>query len=497
MNVGIYIRLSEEDKNKKENESESIKNQRLFLLNYAKEKKFNIIKEYVDDGYTGLDYNRPQFKLMINDINNGLINCIITKDFSRLGRENSQFIYYVETFFPQKKVRYISVNDNYDSEINCDNDIVPFKSVINDFYSKDISKKVRSTIYSKMECGLYVGSKPCYGYKKDINNKNKLVIDTYPSIIVKSIFADFVNGKNMSQIARELTERKIDIPSFYNQKCVGKKPHYNIWKAQTIKYILTNEIYIGNMVQGKVQNISYKVKKRKKINKKNWKIVEGTHEPIISKELFFQAQKKLNSNVKYSKHTELLLIGLVKCKECGTALGSISTSNHKHYFNCKTYLLNHKMACYSHSINYEKLEKIVIDDLKTELNKRIINYEKINNNLNKKRDKITNDISNSKKSILDLKRKKEILYSDRLNNILSVEEYIETKEKIDNKIKIESESIEKLKIELNDCENDFSYNSLVDSLLKLEKPNKLLLSLLIDKIEINKNKEIEISYNFC
>lgn len=497
MNAGIYIRLSEEDKFKKENESESIKNQRFFLLNYAKEKNINVINEYVDDGYSGLNYNRPRFNSMIDDIKNGIINCVITKDFSRLGRENSQFLFYVENFFPENNIRYISVNDNYDSDFNSDNDIVPFKSVFNDFYCKDISKKIRSSLYSKMKCGQYIGSKPCYGYKKDPNNKNKLIIDKYPSIIVKRIFADYVNGKNMSQIARELTEQKIDIPSIYNKKCIGKKPIYNIWKAQTIKYILTNQIYIGDMVQGKVQNISYKVKKRKIKDKKNWFIVEGTHEPIVDKETFSIVQKKIKSNVKYSKHTELLLIGLVKCKECGTALGSISTTNNKHYFNCKTYLLNHRMACYSHSINYEQLENIVFDDLKHELNKKIINYDKINNSLNKKKNKITNEITSLNKNILELKRKKEILYSDRLNNILTIEEYIETKKKIDDRIKVENENLENLKIELEDCNNNFSYNNLVDSLLKLENPNKALLNLLIEKIEINKNKEIEISYNFC
>lgn len=502
MNKGIdavlYIRLSDEDtqKDNNNNESESITNQRKVLKNYANDNNFNIINEYIDDGFTGLSFNRPGFNNLLKDIEQGKVHCIIVKDFSRLGRENSQFLYYIQNYFPTHNVRFIAVNENYDSNVNFDEDIVPIKAVFNDLYSKDISKKVRTSLNAKMKNGEYIGSRTPYGYLKDENNKNKLVIDPYASIIVKRIFSEFLNGKNMSQIAKGLTLDNIDVPSYYNQKAFAMKPKKNIWKAPTIKCILKNEIYTGNMIQGKVENMSYKIKKQVHKEKHNWIKVENTHEPIIDNNTYEQVQSLFKTKSHSISNNNYLLTGLIRCKECGTSL-CIYNSGGFAYVNCKTYFLNHKMMCYSHSLNYNKLEELILNKLKEALNERIIDFDKINLSLGINNDRILNEISEVKKQIKDLENNIDLIYHDRINQIISVEEYQKYRYEYENKIKNKENEIMLLEQQLEDKKNNFTYKELVESILELKEPNKLLMKKLIKNIFINKNKEIEIHFNFC
>ena len=270
--VGIYIRLSRDDGNI---ESDSIVSQRSLLNQYIKENNYNLIDEYVDDGFTGTNFERPSFKRMIKDIESGKINMIITKDMSRLGRDYIGTGELIEKYFPNKNVRYIAINDGIDTFIdNTNNDIAPFKAIMNDMYAKDISKKVKTSLHSRMKEGLYVSGRCPFGYMKDPTNKNHLVINEKQSETVKLIFDLALKGNTYHYIAQELTKRKIKTPASYynyvwNTKCINTNclsQEYGVWVDTTIKAILTNQIYVGDTVQGKTKKINYKLKKTVKNN---------------------------------------------------------------------------------------------------------------------------------------------------------------------------------------------------------------------------------------
>ncbi|MGE5456173.1 MAG: recombinase family protein [Ignavibacteriales bacterium] len=495
MNVGIYIRLSDEDKNKIDiKESESIKNQRDIIKNYIKQNGLDLVNEYVDDGYSGTNFDRPGFKKMIKDIESGLINCVIVKDLSRLGRDYIQVGYYLEIYFPTNSVRFIAILDNYDTFKLENTDIAPFKSVVNDIYSKDLSKKCRSSLYSKMTRGEFIGARPPYGYKKDTNNKNKLIIDSYASLIVKRIFSEYINGYGVTVIAKRLNSDNIDVPSVYNSSNPAIISKHNLWKASTVSIILKNEMYIGNMIQHKYENISYKIHKKRKIDKSNVIIVENTHEPIIDKKTFDFVQTKLSSNTRDSnKKHDYLLSGLLRCKDCGHAI-CIRVSGNYAYTFCNYNHAYHYTVCSSHCNNYYKLEKSVLECLKNAISNQIINYDKINQEMNmvdSNNDKMVNDLKNKLERI---NCKLKTLYDDRLENIISIEEYKKYKNNCLEEKKNITDSIDSL---INKKKNNLSYDELVNSLLKLEKPDKLIIQTLINKIEISEKKEITIYFNFC
>ena len=249
-NVGLYIRLSREDDDKNY-ESESITNQKSLLLQYAKENNLRVYDIYIDDGFSGTNFDRPGFIRLIKDIENKKINMVITKDMSRLGRDYIGTGELVEKFFPEHNVRYIAVTDNIDTYLNStNNDIAPFKAIMNDFYAKDISKKIKSSLKAKMKDGKYVGGRAPFGYTKDKDNKNQLIVDSEQAIVVKRIFDMALNGLSYYKIADILTSEGIKTPaSYYNFEWFGNyNPTFNKWNAKTIYDILNNRIYTGDLV---------------------------------------------------------------------------------------------------------------------------------------------------------------------------------------------------------------------------------------------------------
>lgn len=336
-NAGLYVRLSVTD-----TDSDSINNQIDILKEYCYINNFNIYDIYVDNGYTGTNYNRPSFNRLINDIDLKRISIVITKDFSRLGRDYIETGNYIEKIFPIKNIRYISILDNYDS-YNNSNDYTPFKFIINEMYSKDLSKKIRSSLYQKKKQGLYLGAKAPYGYNKI--NKYYLEINNDEAKIVKYIFNSYINGKNSNTIAKYLTDRHILTPS--------KK---DVWNTKTIRDILTNQVYIGNMVQGKRKRINYKIRKEIKNVNSNYIIVNNTHEAIISITVFNKANEYINKSK--NKKTEYFLKGILKCKECGSNISILKSKNKKNpYTSCPNYRNNKK--CKPHTMNYNKIEEFI------------------------------------------------------------------------------------------------------------------------------------------
>ncbi len=354
-NAGLYIRLSKEDKN------ESIKNQKNLLIKYATDNNFNY-SIYIDDGYTGTNFNRPSFSKLLQDINNQKIDTVIVKDLSRLGRDYIKTGELIEHFFPIHNIRFIAITDNIDTITdNANIDIAPFKYILNDLYAKDLSKKIRSSRKTMQELGLWTGGCIPLGYMQSKTNKNKLVINKKEAIIIKKIYNLYLNNHSLNDIKKILN--KENIPTFNKIR----KNKNNLWTNQSIKKILTNPIYTGTLVQNKQQRLSYKYRKIIDNNIEDWIIVQNTHQPIINQQDFNKVNKTLN--IKQNRHDKLenkLLDNLLYCHECKHHLG-IRRQKNKYYLCCNNYRYN-KNNCTAHGFSYKKLENDIINIIKTKFN---------------------------------------------------------------------------------------------------------------------------------
>lgn len=508
--VGIYIRLSKEDEEKeKYSESESVQNQRTLLMEYIKENKLNFISEYVDDGVSGTSFDRPAFNKMIDDIEQGKINMVITKDLSRLGRNYVQSGYYTETYFPEHNVRYIAILDNIDTALDsANNDIAPFKSILNEMYAKDTSKKINSVLQSKRKQGEYLGTPP-YGYKKDPEDKYHLVVDSEAAEVVKIIFKMFLEGYGTMQIADYLSEQKIPIPSDYNNRKRGAKSiSYGLWPQSTVRFILSNEVYTGTVVQGKRKKISFKSKKFVDVPEEDWVRVPNMHEAIISQEDFMRAKKILDAT-KGSRITEndYLFKGLLKCFDCKGYIGIRNPDkNGNIYGRCQHYARYSKFdVCSSHNFNYQVFEESMIVVLR-EICKEYSNKKKLEEIAQKSKSKenkksdLRNKIKTYQTKIEKETRKLELLYEDRLAEIITVDSYIEKANNIKKEVEDYNKRINELEQELNgenqEADKHKKLDNLVDEFLNMEKPNKEIIREFIERIEIHSDKQVDIYFNF-
>lgn len=361
--VALYIRLSKEDEN--EGPSESVTNQKSLLNEFVQQHRLSVYDTYIDDGWSGTNFDRPNFQRMIGDIEAKKVNMVITKDLSRLGRDYIMTGHYMEQYFPEKRVRYISLLDGIDTGVDSTaNDITPFRAIMNDMYAKDISKKIKSVKRDKQRKGQFIGGKPVYGYKMHPTEKNKIVIDKEVAPMVRRIFGMALDGMSCRQIAAQLNAEGVPTPATYAGLPIAKPgPYTGLWSSERISDMLQNETYIGNMVQGRSIKISYKSKKCLKQAPENWVVVEGTHKPIIDAETF----RKVRMLVSSRKHTrsrtyDFLLKGLIFCHECGYPLAVLNRKNAAGedvlYFVCRTYQRFTKAGvCTCHSIK----EKTVTD----------------------------------------------------------------------------------------------------------------------------------------
>jgi DNA invertase Pin-like site-specific DNA recombinase len=509
--LGSYLRLSKEDENKlykRENESESIINQRSLIMNYIKDNGFAFVKEYVDDGFSGTTFDdRPAFQEMLKDIEKGKINAVITKDLSRLGRDYIQSGYYLEQYFPSRKVRYISILDNIDTFLDsANNDIAPFKSLFNDMTSKDTSKKIRSILKDKKRQGLFLGSEAPFGYMKDPYNKHHLIVDPSTAQIVRMIFDYALSGMGITDISTILNNEHIKTPHAYkNRRPTYRKININMWTNSSINKILSNRVYIGDLVQNVQSKLNYKSKKKIKLDQNLWIIVENTHEAIVTKEEFNIIQNSPNRGKKPIKEREkLLLENLVFCKECGGTLGaSFNKRQNSWSLNCNKYARSPRLRlCVPHFMPYKKFEMIILERvrkvceeyLKTiDINKILDkmpknNYEEIK--INKEKQLLKNKIN-------ELTKKLDTLYDDKFKGIISIETYIRLSISAEDEINNLKQKLEKLE-GFSVRENDFKidYEDIILKLVNINNPSRELLFQIIKKIKVDKNKVIEINYNF-
>lgn len=510
--VAMYIRLSKEDEDKKE-ESQSVTNQRSLLKDFIRENSLNLIDTYIDDGVSGTTFDRPNFNRMIEDISSKKINMVITKDLSRLGRDYIQTGYYLEKFFPENRVRYISLLDGIDTGVESStNDITPFKAIMNDMYAKDISKKITSVKRDKQKKGLFIGGKPAYGYKMHPTEKNKIIIDEDVAPNVRRAFNLALEGYSGRRIARIFTDENIPTPGEYANAIYRTTLTTHYWKSEFIQHMLRNEVYIGNMVQGRKRKVNYKSKKEMAMPKSQWIVVPNTHEPIIEKDIFYNVQMLLDKRKPTrTRKYDYLLKGLVYCHECGHHLGvgqrHLATVGDVLYFRCKTHLRNTKYSkCSCHSMREDILNDLVLKQVK-KICRKYINNEKMKNVYKKEKEKF-NLIQQNENRIDELNNKLQTInnnldkiYNDRLNDLLDEDDFeriYKLKKNERNNIQAEIELLKRL--ENSNKNNELSYEKELEILLKkfldMKKPNKMLIFSLIDRIELTKDLKVIIKFKF-
>ena len=376
--VAAYLRLSKEEFSN-EKESNSITNQKLIINNYLKEhREHKLVDYYIDDGYSGTNFDRPEFQRMLGDIKNKKIDAILIKDLSRLGRNYIETGNFVEVVFPAMGVSVISVDENYeiDSSDYYGNDYVTLKNLFNDLYAKDISKKVRSSLIVKKQNGEFVGKLAPYGYIKDLKDKHKFVVDKNVSHIIKKIFDMILDGKSRRQVADFLNDNDILTPSEYlNINTNEGISMVKKWNPEMVNTILKNENYTGTLFQGKRRKLNYRVNKQIRLDKENWIITPNHHEAIISKEKFDKVQDILNNYVTRTNRKGNLdtLSGFLKCGDCKGQM-HLKKGKNKSYYYCTNYF---NKKCTSHSIEKTKLEEMILEKLKLNKITRSYLYESV------------------------------------------------------------------------------------------------------------------------
>lgn len=461
----IYLRLSREDGDKEE--SDSITNQRELILEFLKSREdIRIHAVRVDDGYSGVNFERPAFRQMLEDIKAGKVNCVVTKDLSRFGRNHIEVGKYIEKIFPYLGVRFIAVNDNYDSLTNdaqTNNIIIPFKNLINDAYCRDISMKIRSNLEVKRKRGDFVGPFAPYGYRKSKEDKNKLEIDEEAAEVVRSVFRMYLQGSNAYKIAEKLNKKNILTPMDYKKENGSafytgfKKKLKSQWTHMHILRILGNPVYTGMLIQGKETTPNYKVKKKVKRDQSKWSQVENTHEAIITSVDFQNAQKQLQMDTRTgtAKEKVYYLSGVVKCGDCGANMVRKTVPSGKRkfiYYVCGSHKGN-KNICSSHNINAEALEESILKLL----NYQIKNVTDLGRILDKLEDAQIRSGEIEKKNRQITKKKEEVqkynhlrldLYEDYKEGLLTKEEYLELKEIYETRARTAEQSLEAMEVEM-------------------------------------------------
>ena len=344
----------------------------MLLQKYADENHLRNVRFYVDDGFSGSNFERPDFKRMMSDVEDGKISTVIVKDMSRFGRDYIMVGYYTEIYFPNSDIRFIAINDQVDTISATDNDFTPFKNIMNEWYAKDTSKKIKAVLKTMGNSCKHLSTIPPFGYKKDPNDKEKWIIDEKSAEIVREIFKLCVQGFGPTQIARILTERGVDTPVVYLHKsglptALKVREDSEVWNPRSVADILENLEYTGCTVNFKTCKKSYKSKKFINLPKEDWAIFENTQEAIIDKQTFETVQKIRQAKRRPTDMGEMSpLSGLIYCADCGKKmyLCRCTTMKQKEYFNCSTYRKKKRKYYTSHQITVEALAVIIQDDLR-------------------------------------------------------------------------------------------------------------------------------------
>lgn len=509
LQTACYIRLSREDGDKAE--SLSVANQRLQLTEFVNNSTELVLYDYyIDDGFTGTNFERPEFLRMLRDIENAKIQCVVVKDLSRLGRDMPKTTSYIKEYFPSKKVRFIAVNDSIDKkfyDVDTGEDMmIDFKNMFNGFYPRDIAAKVRSTFRSKQGSGQFIGAFASYGYKKSPTDHNQLVIDEKAAEVVRRIYQMYISGAGQNTIVKILNEDGVPCPSEYKKLCglnyrnSNRLESTSYWTYSTVHKILKNEMYTGNMVQNKSFRQICKTK-AVGLPKEQWIAVENTHEAIIDRATWEKVQglldrgtrqMNLNSNVH-------MFAGFLKCGDCDRAMVKIKRKEGV-YFNCGSYNRFGRKFCSMHEITEQELEKLVLNDLNIILRSirdisQIIEEEQ-------QRDRaayinLMGDVSKYENEIVRITRKKERAYADYSEDVISKDEYVRYKTMYENEIAAIQSKIDTI---TQFKENQtITTNPWIERLLQCGDIDSLDRETIVEMISIiyvYENRTVKIVYNF-
>lgn len=514
-NATLYLRLSRDDGDKEE--SNSITGQRELLRDYISQRPE--LREYavrVDDGFSGSTFERPSFQKMIEDVKAGRTDCIIVKDLSRFGRNYLDAGEYIEKIFPFLGVRFIAVNDHYDSlgdKKASDDLIIPFKNLINEAYCRDISVKIRSQLEIKRKNGQFLGSFATFGYLKDEQNKNKLVVDEYAADIVRDIFKWKLEGVSPQDIADALNKLGILSPMEY-KRSLGMKFTTSfktntkaLWSAGTVIRILKNPIYTGVLVQGKETTPSYKVHKRITKDESEWIVIEDSHEAIISKIDFNSVQKILKLDTRRSPDGEAvqLFSGMVFCGDCGASMvrKTVPAGGKKYvYYVCSAH--KQDKSCSPHRMRDTVLEGIVLDSLKQHIREVVDMSELIEITdtaplRTAQAQKVQRQLDKKHKEYEKLQKLLMSLYENLTDGIIDREEYARLKQSFAIRADETEKQMDALRESLTDVQNHGTENAWTDEFIKrqgLTALDRAVVVALIDKILIHSDDVVEIIYRW-
>lgn len=509
-----YCRLSKDD-DIRSGESSSISTQKEIIEKYASDNGWQIKEWYIDDGYSGTNFKRPDFQRLIDDIEEGRISLLLSKDLSRLGRDYLKTGYYTEVYFPENNVRYIAINDNIDT-LNSDNDIAPFKNILNEFYSRDLSKKVKSAVRAKKQKGEFLSAFVPLGYQRDPKNKNKLIIEETGVKIVNRIFEMARAGMGSCKICNALNAEKVPTRSDHRRMLFGLESKSAIWDANLVNGVLKNRVYLGETVQGTYDCAKFKRIPTKRKPEEEWIITPNTHEPLIDIDTWELVQNKINSRHRPIKSNVFqLFAGFVKCADCGYSLG-YSNSHGSEYYSCSLHRRRGNGFCTSHYIRKDVLEQVVLYDIrkysklakdKAEELAKLLCIQTDNANINKIKH-FTAELSKQKNRYSELDGILKRLYEDFVIGTLSKDrfdkfftDYESEQLTLQEKITETTQELEVLKTKQQDTT---AWINLIRNYTQIEKLDRTVLSELVEKIVVSQSvkedgkkvTDIAIHYRF-
>lgn len=517
MKVAIYCRLSEEDRNKQAetDDSNSIQNQKSMLLQYSMEQGWEVYNIYSDDDYTGADRKRPEFNRLLADAEQRRFNVILCKTQSRFTRELELVEKYIHGLFPRWGIRFVSIVDNADTANKGNKKSRQINGLVNEWYLEDMSDNIKSVLTNRRTNGFHIGAFALYGYQKDPEQKGHLVIDPEAAATVREVYTLFSQGYGKTTIARMLNDRGIPNPTEYKRLhglryMQPKMKNSTLWKYFAISDMLTNEIYIGNMVQGKYGSISYKTKENRPRPRSEWYIVNGTHEPIIDRDLWNRVQAMISQRAKpFDTGTIGLFARKARCANCGYVM--CSSKNHgRHYLQCSNRHVA-KDSCIGSFISVDKLEQMVIAEL-NRLAAEYLDKDELEHhiafcgNLEGQKARILADIAAYKKKIAEYAKGIRELYMDKVKGLITESDFVELskdftvqKERLERTVlECEKQAVEiDEKISLGDNRRE-----LIEQYTNLDHLTRQMVEILIDYITIGKrtpgekNPPIEIHWNF-
>lgn len=521
--IAIYIRLSKEDA-RSFDESESVSNQRAIIeehiASFNDGDEYIIVDEYVDDGISGTtDDEREDFQRMLSDIKKGRINCVIVKDLARSFRNYSDQGYYLDDWFPRFNVRFISLYhqplDSYKEPQNMRSIAVPIQGVLNENHCAETSDKVREVFDMKRRNGEHIGSFAAYGYIKDPNDKNALVVDEEAAEVVRDIFTKFLDGMSKNAIVHYLNEHGVLSPAAYKRERLGLKyqnPSIDpakrpLWGPVTITTILKNRMYCGDMVQGRYRVKSYKIHVQEVVPEDEWYIVENTHEAIIDRDTFDKVQRLLLRDTRTApqKKQIYLFSGFLRCADCGKAMTRSKVGGTVYYY-CRTYKDQSKSACTKHTIRHNRLEVAVLYAIQQQVY-LAVDYTKTIERINRaplvksQSKKLADAIEQKERELAKIARYKQAIYQDWKDGEITHSDYRHMKEDYEEQAEALNEVIEKLRAEQAELENGIdTENPFLKAFRQygnIEKLTRDVLIELVDHIKVYEGGNISIVFRFA